>query len=39
MAVEQDPLGYLTTFALDDSGRLTEEDTPDGGVQNWERDG
>ena len=38
MAVETDPLGRVTTYTLDSLGLETRVQTPDGGVQTWQRD-
>ena len=38
IAVETDPLGRVTTYTFDSLGLQTELQTPDGGVQTWQRD-
>ncbi len=38
MAVETDPMGRVTTYTYDALGLPTREQTPDGGVQTWQRD-
>ena len=38
MAATTDPLGRVTTYTFDPLGLPTQESTPDGGVQSWQRD-
>ena len=38
VAVWTDALGQLTTYTLDSTGQPTELQTPDGGIQTWQRD-